>query len=123
MSRWTRLGCMLLLLGLACPPAPARPAPPGTAPADTLSPPPVLLRAWQTGTRPDRLEHAGLAFTIGLGTGLATRRPEAAAGSACALGVLKEIHDRRHGGFDAVDLATGFLGGALAAVVTHAVTR
>ncbi len=87
-------------------------------------PPPPAIRAWQTGLlRPDRLEHASFAFTLGLGVGLLSRQPASAAASALTLGLVKEIRDRRHGGFDAVDLAADAIGAGLAAVATHALTR
>jgi hypothetical protein len=123
MPRWMRFGCMLLLSPFVLPAAPGRASPGGTAPPDTLAPPPPAVRAWQTGTRPDRFQHAGLAFTLGLGAGLATRRPAVAAAGACGLGLLKEVRDTRHGGFDAVDLAADALGAALSALATHAASR
>lgn len=77
------------------------------------------MRAWQTGLlRPDRIEHASLAFTIGLGTGLATRKPAAAILVPATLGFGKEIADRRGTGFDIVDLAADLLGAAAAGVLT-----
>lgn len=117
MRRWNRIGCMLLLSPFLLSASPGRAAADG---ADGPAPPPAAVRAWQTGTRPDRLQHAGLAFTLGLGAGLATRRPAVAAASACGLGLLKEVRDARHGGFDAVDLAADAVGAALAALATHA---
>ena len=128
MSRRARLGCMtlLLLLTLVSRPSPALAAPPDApiAAADTLVPPSPAVRAWQTGClRPDRLEHVGLAFTLGLGTGLLTRQPATAAATACGLGLAKEIRDRRHGGFDPLDLAADAAGAALAALATRALTR
>ncbi len=118
MPRWMRIVCMLLLMPCL---------PPGTAPAataaDSLALPPPAVRAWQAGTRPDRLQHAALAFTLGLGTGLASRRPGVALATGCGLGLLKEIRDTRHGGFDAVDLAADAAGAALSALATHAAGR
>jgi hypothetical protein len=112
----TRLTGITLLLGLAVAPAAATA---GTAPAPPLPPPSV--RAWQTGLlRPDRLEHASFAFTLGLGVGLISRQPAAAAASALTLGLAKEVRDRRHGGFDPVDLAADAIGAAFAALATHA---
>ena len=84
--------------------------------------PPPRVRAWQTGLlRDDRLRHVSLAFTAGLGTGLVTRSSVAAAGAAFGLGLAKEIRDRPHTGFDAVDLIADSVGAALAAWATHAV--
>ncbi len=84
--------------------------------------PAAPVRAWTSGAlRADRLQHASLALTIGLAAGLASRRPALAAGTASALGVLKELRDRRRGGrFDAGDLAADAIGAALAAWLTHA---
>ena len=104
---------VLLALVLAGPPARAQDA---AAP----QPPPARVRAWQTGLlRPDRLEHASLSFTLGLGAGLVSRRPGAAA-AALGVGLLKEVRDRGHGGFDPVDLLADALGAGLAALATHA---
>jgi len=84
--------------------------------------PPPRVRAWQMGLlRDDRLKHVSLAFTSGLGTGLVTRSSAAAAGTAFGLGLAKEIRDRSHTGFDAVDLLADSVGAALAAWATHAV--
>jgi hypothetical protein len=84
--------------------------------------PPPRVRAWQMGLlRDDRLRHLSLAFTSGLGTGLVTRSSVAAAGTAFGLGLAKEIRDRPHTGFDAVDLIADSVGAALAAWATHAV--
>ena len=81
--------------------------------------PPPEVRAWQTGLlRPDRLEHASLAFTIGLGTGLATKKPAVAFAVPATLGLGKEIADRRGTGFDLVDLAADLLGAAAAGALT-----
>jgi hypothetical protein len=118
MSRWKRMGT-LLLLSLLAPPA----APGWAAAADPPAPPPAAVRAWQTGTRPDRLQHAGLAFTLGLGVGIATRRSDAAAAGACGLGLLKEVWDARHGSFDPVDLTADAIGAALSAIATRVATR
>jgi hypothetical protein len=115
----TRLTGIALLVWLTLSAAPANALP---AASPTLPPPTV--RAWQTGLlRPDRLEHASFAFTLGLGVGLLSRRPACAAASALALGMGKEIRDRRHGGFDPVDLAAVAIGAGLAALVTDAAAR
>ena len=82
------------------------------------------MRAWQTGLlRSDRLEHASLAFTLGLGVGLLSRQPAAAAGTARGLGLAKELRDSRDTGFDPVDLAADAIGAGLAALTLHALTR
>jgi hypothetical protein len=98
-----------------------------SATTGTGSPPPppsATVRAWQTGLlRPDRLEHASLAFSLGLGAGILSRAPGAAAASALALGLAKEVRDRRHGGFDPLDLAADAIGAGLAALATNAVGR
>ena len=112
--RWFRT---MLVAGLALSPALA-------SGATTPALPPPATRAWQTGLlRPDRLEHASLAFTVGLGAGLLTRQPATAAASAFGLGLAKELRDRRHGGFDPIDLLADAIGAGLAAVATHAAGR
>ncbi len=103
----------LLALVLACPPARAQDA---AAP----QPPSARVHAWQTGVlRPDRLEHASLSFTLGLGAGLVSRRPGAAT-AALGVGLLKEVRDRRHGGVDPVDLLADALGTGLAVLAARA---
>src|SRR5262245_11874355 len=68
------------------------------------------VRAWQTGLlRTDRLQHASLGFTLGLGIGAVTRDPWAAFGGVGALALGKEIADRHSTGFDPVDLAAGLI--------------
>jgi hypothetical protein len=100
---------------------------PTAATAEPAAPPPLpppSVRAWQTGLlRPDRLEHASFAFTLGLGVGLLSRQPASAAASALTLGLLKELRDRRHGGFDPVDLAADAIGAGLSAAATRAAGR
>jgi len=97
-------------------------APPARAQATTPPAPPPEVRAWQTGAlAPDRLQHASLAFSVGLGTGLVTGHPAAAAGAALTLGLGKELFDHRRGGrFDWVDLLADAAGAALAAAATAA---
>jgi hypothetical protein len=115
------MGRIARLTGIALLIAPAA-ATAATATSPALPPPSV--RAWQTGLlRPDRLEHASFAFTLGLGVGLLSRRPAGAAASALTLGLAKEIRDRRRGGFDPVDLAADAIGAALAATATQAIAR
>ena len=89
--------------------------------ATPREPPPAQVRAWQTGMlRPDRLAHASLSLSAGLSIGLLTRRP-ASAGGVVALGIAKELWDRRRGrGFDWVDLAADVVGAGLAAGGTAA---
>lgn len=119
MGRMARLACMALFFWPGSSPATA------TAGPDAMPPlPPPTVRACQTGLlRPDRLEHASLAFSLGLGVGILSRQPAAAAASALGLGLAKEVRDRRHGGFDLVDLAADAIGAGLAAVATRALTR
>jgi hypothetical protein len=84
----------------------------------------ATTRAWQTGLiAPDKLEHVSLAFTAGLAVGVWSRSPAAAAGSAFALGLAKELYDRRHTRFDPGDLAADGLGALLAAVATRSLDR
>jgi hypothetical protein len=119
MERIARLASISLLFGLGFAPTAATAAPIAAPPL-----PPSTIRAWQTGLlRPDRLEHASFAFTLGLGVGLLSRQPAGAAASALTLGLAKEVRDRRHGGFDLVDLAADAIGAGLAAVATRAVAR
>jgi hypothetical protein len=114
-----RLACMAIFLGSASSPATAMAGSDATPPL-----PPPAVRAWQTGLlRPDRLEHASLAFSLGLGVGFLSRQPGAGAASALALGLAKEVRDRRHGGFDPVDLAADAIGAGLAAVAASALMR
>ena len=95
-------------------------APPGAA----AGPSPGQVRAWQCGlVRPDRLEHASLAFTTGLATGVLTREPAAAVGGALVLGLGKELWDRRRSGFDPGDLAADAVGAVLAGLATRALDR
>lgn len=109
---------LAMVLAAAC----ARPA----AAADDASPPlpASRWRAFQTGAvRADRLEHASLAMTIGLGAGLATGRPAAAILSASALGFGKELMDAGSDRFDWGDLAADLVGAGLAGLGTHALFR
>jgi hypothetical protein len=119
MGRTARWIGIALLMRLALFPAAATAEPVAPPP-----PPPPAVRAWQTGLlRSDRLEHASFAFTLGLGVGLLSRQPAGAAASALAFGLAKEARDRRHGGFDRVDLAADLIGATLAAVATRAAGR
>lgn len=90
-------------------------------PALAETPPPLPsreTRAWQTGLlRTDRLQHASLAFTLGLGVGAVTREPWAAFGGVSVLALGKEVADRHRTGFDPVDLAAGMIGAGAAALV------
>jgi len=119
MGRIARLTSIALLFRLALSPTTATAGPAASPPL-----PPPAVRAWQTGLlRPDRLEHASFAFTLGLGVGLLSRQPASAAASAFAFGLAKEIRDRRHGGFDPMDLAADAIGAGLSAVATRALAR
>jgi hypothetical protein len=93
-------------------PFPAR----AQAGSDTLRVPAARIRAWQVGlARPDRLEHASLSFTLAAGAGVAGGTRTQAFALSLGLGTLKEIWDRRHTGFDPVDLAADAIGAALGA--------
>jgi hypothetical protein len=97
----------------------------GAAADSTATPlpafPPPEVRAWQTGAlRPDRMQHASLAFCFGLGLGVASGEPAAAAGGAAVLALAKELSDSRTGRFDRGDLIAGLVGAACAAVVVAA---
>jgi hypothetical protein len=92
--------------------------PPVHAPAPPF--PAASVRRWQIGDRADRLQHASLSLVLGLSAGLATKRPAAAA-SAFAFGVAKELWDLRSGsGFDVGDLIADALGVAAGAGATRA---
>jgi hypothetical protein len=93
--------------------------PPRAAAADPPSLPAREVRAWQTGLlRTDRLQHASLALTLGLGIGAVTRDPWAAFGGVSALALGKEVADRHRTGFDPVDLTAGVIGAGAAALIT-----
>lgn len=96
------------------------------AAADDAAPglPDARWRPFQTGMlRADRLQHASLAFTSGVGAGLATRSPEAAFATAATLGLAKEWIDVRDTHFDWVDLAADLAGAAAAALAIRAIER
>ena len=113
------VGSLTLVARTACAAEAAATDSTATRTAEERELPPPGVRAWQTGLlRPDRIEHASLAFTIGLATGLATRKPAAAFGVPAALGLGKEVADRSGTGFDLVDLAADLLGAAAAASLT-----
>ena len=80
--------------------------------------PPPHLRA--TMFRPDRLQHASLAFGLGVGIGMLSRTPPAGAGVAVGLGLAKELMDDH---FDRGDFAADVIGAGLAALVVAALTR
>jgi len=85
--------------------------------------PPPAVRAWQIGAlAPDRLQHASLAFSLGLALGIMSGEP-AAAGGAAALALAKEAADGRRGRFDRGDLLAGLAGAACAALAIAAVER
>jgi len=102
----------------------------GAAAADptTVASPPLPsphVRAWQVGLlRPDRLQHVTLSYTSGLMVGFASEAPAAAAASALAIGVAKELWDLHRGGrFDPLDLAAAAVGAAGAALTTITLSR
>src|SRR5262245_55831524 len=61
--------------------------------------------------RPDLLQHASLSFALGLGVGIVTEEPAAAAGVSLSFGIAKEVADPR---FDKTDLLADLVGAALA---------
>jgi hypothetical protein len=80
-------------------------------------------RAFQTGAlRADRLQHASLAFTGGLGVGIISRRPAAAFAAGAAFGLAKEFIDMGSDRFDWVDLAADLAGAGLSALATRSLT-
>lgn len=70
--------------------------------------------------RPDRLQHASLAFSVGLGAGLASGNASAAFGTGLGLGLGKELLDRNGSGFDAGDLLADAVGASLALLAIRA---
>jgi hypothetical protein len=95
-------------------------AAPSTSPlADSLAAfPSPRVRAWQVGlARPDRLEHAGLSFTLAAALTLAFQDRAAAAGVTLALGAGKEWWDSRHSHAEALDLVADAVGVGLAVVL------
>jgi hypothetical protein len=92
------------------------------APADSTARPPLVT--WHMiAPPPDRLQHAGLSFSLAAGVGIAAHAPWPGAGVALALGTAKELHDRRGGRFDPVDLGADLLGAVLGALATRSVLR
>jgi hypothetical protein len=96
-----------------------------TRAADVAPPlPETRWRAFQTGAlRADRLQHASLAFTLGLGAGITGREPAGAFAAAAGLGLVKELVDRRAGHFDWGDLAADLAGAGFAALATRSLAR
>jgi len=108
-------------------------AQPESPPADTLRASPARAasglaafpapkqRAWQIGLlRSDRLEHAGISFTLTAALVVATRDRRVAAAGVLGLGVVKELLDQRTpSGFDPVDLAAGATGIGIAAAAVR----
>lgn len=93
-------------------------------PGSPGSPDDVRVRGWRTGMLgADKLEHASLSLTAGLMLGIATREPAAALTGAFALGLGKELWDRKRTFFDPRDLMADLVGAAAAALITHALTR
>ena len=72
---------------------------------------------------PDKLEHASLSFTAGLMIGIGTREPAAALGGSFALGLGKELWDRKRTFFDPRALMADLLGAAAAAWLTSTLVR
>lgn len=94
-------------------------------PAGTPSPAfaDTLLRGLAAGDRAgvrgllraDRLQHGSLSFTLAASAGLGGRSRAEALACTLALGLVKELHDGRHGRFDPVDLAADLVGATLGA--------
>lgn len=98
-----------------------------TASSARADDPPLPEERWrsaQTGAlRADRLQHASLAFTLGLGAGLASESPAAGFATAAGLGVVKEALDLRTTRFDWGDLAADLAGAGLAALAVRSLER
>jgi hypothetical protein len=101
-------------------PAATRAAEP--APADSTEALEVSQAARLPGLRgrPDLLQHASLAFAIGVGVGVLTDEPAAAGGVSISFGTAKELWDPR---VDRSDLVADVVGAALAAAVTWWISR
>jgi len=106
------VSALLLPVALAFAPGAARAAADSTA-VDAM--PDRRWRAWQTGlVRADRLQHASLSVTLGIGAGVASREPMIAVAAPLALGLAKELVDARGPGFDGLDLLADLAGAAAA---------
>ena len=107
-----------LLAGASVARAAAAPPPPAAAAVPFPSP---EVRAWQTGLlRPDRIQHASLAMTLGLSVGVPSRSPAASFATGFMLGLAKEFWDARHDRFDVWDLVADTGGAAASAAITQA---
>ena len=93
------------------------------APVATAAPavPDSVARPAPAGVfRADRLQHASLALTLGVGSGLASRRAAIAFAVPIGFGLVKEARDTRVTRFDLTDLAADIAGAAVAAlIVSH----
>jgi hypothetical protein len=69
--------------------------------------------------RADRLQHAGLSFTLAAGFTVLSRDRRAGAAASLGLGLAKELWDARREGADGVDLVADALGVALALVTVR----
>jgi len=115
MRTLSRLAAALLLCAACAAPLRADESPPLPA---------SRWRAFQTGAlRADRIQHASLAFTAGLGAGIAGAKPAGAFGVAAGLGLFKELVDLGGSGFDWLDLAAGLAGAGGAALATRSLER
>jgi hypothetical protein len=103
----------------------ARPAvlPLATPATDSLPAPAAAAPAGYAGAGADKFQHASLSAATGVGAGVLTRSSVAALAVPLALGVAKELRDRRHTRFDALDLAADAVGALAAAAITAALVR
>ncbi len=85
--------------------------------------PPLLEKPPHGPLAPDRLQHASLAFAIGLGVWIASDDPAIGPGAAVGLGVIKELLDRPSSGFDRGDLIADLLGAGLAGLTAWRLAR
>ena len=117
-------GTALLLLAFALAPRTAFASAPGVGAnaADSVASvaphanEPAVLHAGAGWSRPDRLRHASLSFTLASAAGLSGRSRGEAFAITFALGVAKEGRDARGARFDWGDLAADACGAALGAL-------
>ena len=94
-----------------------------TPPDGPLAAAPPATPAGFAGVGADKFQHASLSAAIGVGAGVTTRSSVAALAVPLTLGLAKELRDRRHTRFDALDLAADAIGALAAAAITAVLVR